>query len=935
MTTLPDAPRRISQPIDLPDLPEPPGRRPFPILASLVPVVGAVVMWRLTGSIFMLWFAALGPFMAIASLADGARSAARERKRAQRALGEACDAAEEEIARRHDDERALRRAASPDVVRTIRSDGWVWRRPGQAVVGTGTALSAVRVSGGEGDRVEALRTRAEALENAPVTVPWQSGVCVRGPEITARAVARALALQVLLRTPPREVRVIGDPLAEGWAKNLPHVAAENETVSLALIRADEPVPVGASAVIAVAGQGDPIPHECAALIEIDEGLRGRLIADTGDVSLDLEAISVGQAHAIAATMAGRAGVRDETLPPGPVPLANVLERDQHDADRAPAGLRAVIGLGPHTGENDPPVVDVDLVADGPHAVVVGTTGAGKSELLTTWITALAASAGPGEVVFLLGDFKGGTAFEHLRMLPHVTGIMTDLDGGGALRAVEGLRAEIRRRELVIAAAGARDIGDPRVRMARLVIVIDEFAALLQEHPDLHAVFTDVAARGRGLGMHLVLGTQRASGILRDALVANSPLRIALRVAETSESSQLIGADVAAKIPGDAAHRGVGYVKRAGDTAAHIARFALTRADDVRRAAEAHGDAETADGPLLAPLPARWQPSTDAQHDVMALGIADDPATQSQPHVTLRPGVDRGLLVIGGAGTGKTTTARWIADQARRGGHDVVEVPRDTEGAWDALERAESRPPALFIADDADALLARFPTEHAQAAGDRLEAIVRDGGITGTTVILTVARLTGGASKVADLLPRRAVLALPTASDHTASGAPRDLFDPKRPPGRAVIDGLNVQLAMGEEPSPQDSESLGEVWRPTAPISGLVVRAAARRSQALRTGWGTGVSVVVVDDLPPGTTLAQVEQEHEGPIVLAGDGDAWQRAYALLQQVRSVGDMVVAADCANELRTLVGERDLPPYARPRASRAWFVSGGAPPRRIVLP
>ena len=98
--------------------------------------------------------------------------------------------------------------------------------------------------------------------------------------------------------------------------------------------------------------------------------------------------------------------------------------------------------------------------DGPHAVVVGITGSGKSELLTTWICALAATRSTDEVAFLLADFKGGTAFASLEDVPHVTGLITDLDGSGSRRAVESLRAELRRRESAIAAAGATDIGDP-------------------------------------------------------------------------------------------------------------------------------------------------------------------------------------------------------------------------------------------------------------------------------------------------------------------------------------------------------------------------------------------------------------------------------------------------------------------------------------------
>jgi len=938
-TTAASVAHRLAEPLELPDLPAAPARRPFPLVASIVPVIGAVVMWQVTGSVFMLWFAALGPFMAVASLVDGARGARRERRAAERELAAACERVRQVVETRHAEERELRRATTPDVARAAAHDGWLWRRQGPLVIGVGRAESIVRVTGGEGDVAEQLRSDAAGLPGAPVTVEWESGVCVRGDDVTARAVVRALVVQLILRHPPSALRLLAEPLGESWAEAAPHRASDvaPDATKVAVVVAGDPVPASADAVIALARPGEPIPHECAALVEMGPGLSAALVADGGDIPLELEAVSLGQAHVIADSMASRERQVAQTLPEGPIPLAHVLSRgaDEHDADRAPAGMRAVVGLAAHLPDETPGLVALDLVADGPHAVVVGTTGAGKSEFLTTWIASIAAHYAPERVVFLLGDFKGGTAFDHLQNLPHVTGVLTDLDGGGARRAVEGLRAEIRRRERAIAGAGARDIGDPRVRLARLVIVIDEFAALLQEHPDLHAVFTDVAARGRALGMHLVLGTQRASGILRDALLANSPLRVALRVAEDRESSQLVGTDLAARIPGDAAHRGIGYVRRAGDVAASAARFALTRPDDVARIEKMRPHAAPAAGPLLAPLPREWRPSAPVTDDgSIVLGLADDPAEQRQIEVTLRPGTDRGLFVIGGAGSGKTSLARWVAGVAREHGRRVISVPRDNEGAWDALVAAEQDPPELFVVDDADALLARFPAEYAQAAGERLETIVRDAGSTGTTIVLTAARLSGAVSKVAEVMPRRAVLSLATVHDHLAAGADRALFDAGRPPGRAVLDGYDAQLALPpDEPASRIDDDPVDRWHPSASVTGLVLRAAARRLPALRAAWEPEASLVLVDELPPGADLDQLAAEKK--LVICGDGDAWQRQYALLQRTRSSGDMVVGSDCASELRTIVGERELPPYARPRAARAWLIAAGEAPERIVLP
>ncbi|MFV4915041.1 FtsK/SpoIIIE domain-containing protein, partial [Microbacterium lacticum] len=214
-----------------------------------------------------------------------------------------------------------------------------------------------------------------------------------------------------------------------------------------------------------------------------------------------------------------------------------------DGGGGSGSLAAVVGVS--GGEP----VTLDLVADGPHAVVIGVTGSGKSELLTTWILAMCRSRSPREVSFLLVGFKGGRTFDALVALPHVTGVLTDLDEDRALRAVESLRAEIRHRERVLEESGARDIVEAAGALSRLVIVVDEYAALVAVHPGLHDLFADIAARGRALGMHLVLASQRAAGAFRDGVLANAPLRIAFRVTDAADSRAVLGQDDAVRLPG--------------------------------------------------------------------------------------------------------------------------------------------------------------------------------------------------------------------------------------------------------------------------------------------------------------------------------------------------------------------------------------------------
>ena len=215
------------------------------------------------------------------------------------------------------------------------------------------------------------------------------------------------------------------------------------------------------------------------------------------------------------------------------------------------------GAGP-----DGPFV-VDLCRDGPHVLVGGTTGSGKSEFLRTLVTSLAISAPPEELTFVLVDFKGGAAFAACAALPHVVGLVTDLDDHLVSRALTSLRAELRRRERLLAAVGAGDLEayhrlrpDDSEPLPRLVVVVDELRALVDELPDFVSGLVRLAALGRSLGVHLVLATQRPSGALTAEVQANVSLRIAFRVRDRADSVDVVddgaAADIAPSTPGRAA-----------------------------------------------------------------------------------------------------------------------------------------------------------------------------------------------------------------------------------------------------------------------------------------------------------------------------------------------------------------------------------------------
>jgi S-DNA-T family DNA segregation ATPase FtsK/SpoIIIE len=226
------------------------------------------------------------------------------------------------------------------------------------------------------------------------------------------------------------------------------------------------------------------------------------------------------------------------------------------AARAPAttALAGVTADGPWL---------VDLARQGPHALVAGTTGSGKSELLTTIITSLAVSHPPDRLQVLLVDYKGGTAFGPLGDLPHAVGVLTDLDAHLARRALASLNAELRRRERLLAAAGVCDLDSyerlrpaPAEPLPRLVVVVDEFRVLSEELPDLVNGLVRVAGTGRSLGVHLILATQRPAGVVTAEMRANLNLRIALRVRDGIDSDDVVGCGDAAAISADRPGRGI-------------------------------------------------------------------------------------------------------------------------------------------------------------------------------------------------------------------------------------------------------------------------------------------------------------------------------------------------------------------------------------------
>ena len=422
----------------------------------------------------------------------------------------------------------------------------------------------------------------------------------------------------------------------------------------------------------------------------------------------------------------RDATRDEgTVLPTQLRLTEMLDLAQPDANviaerwqAQPSSTVAQIGIG-----YDGPL-SVDLVQDGPHALIAGTTGSGKSELLQTLVASLAAANRPDELTFLLIDYKGGSAFRDCVDLPHTLGMVTDLDGHLVDRVLESLAAELRRRERLLAEYGAKDQPDYQSKrrlepamppLPRLVLIVDEFATLVREVPDFIPGMVSLAQRGRSLGIHLVLATQRPAGVVTADIKANTNLRIALRMLDPTESKDVIdtsdAAVIPASVPGRAlvrlSHRAVAAFQAAYSGALFIQQerpatpatameqpwLRLGRPDELPAPAAAvsvdsvdQGETDLAvlvhgmrlaakdmgiaqqPRPWLEPLPERVTlaelPSAGAvqrrELQPVAIGIEDLPALQLQRPVLLDLETFTHLSILGTARSGRTQALRTIA-----------------------------------------------------------------------------------------------------------------------------------------------------------------------------------------------------------------------------------------------------------------------------------
>jgi len=586
---------------------------------------------------------------------------------------------------------------------------------------------------------------------------------VVGSRDRSRAAVRAMVATAVARAEPRtlEVAVVGPGATAagwGWARWLPapvHLADDRLPDTLldrshhlpVLCISDGPLGPSAAAGLArwwhgaapgsslvlILDRAEERPAWCHAVLDVDDGA---FVTPDGTTRPALTpGVSVTWAEGVARRLTGRrqllggAGqvhrpIALTDLPGLPRPdLGSIGDAwDAVGAAGAPE-LRAPLG----TASGSRPVT-LELSRDGPHVLIAGTTGAGKSELLQSLVISLAAQHSPAALVLALVDFKGGTSLGPCARLPHVTGRVSDLDPLLARRALSGLRAELSRREAILAEHGVADLdglwrrfrdfdpgpsgapvagpagGQVPAPLPRLVIVVDELRALVDDVPEAMPTIARIAAQGRALGMHLVLATQRPAGALSPDARANIGIRIALRVAEAADSLDVLGIPDAAQIPHDHPGQAVLRVATATPVPFQTAR-ACGRAEDLALVRRVDAPPEP-DPPAERPSPAEewvsavsaagaarqlprpsalWQPplpehvelehlvaltsSADDDADGLAWGLADLVDEQRQAPAVWRPSTGN-LVVKGQAGAGRTTALHTLAIAALRSGHDV-------------------------------------------------------------------------------------------------------------------------------------------------------------------------------------------------------------------------------------------------------------------------
>ncbi|WP_045744090.1 type VII secretion protein EccC [Actinoplanes rectilineatus] len=441
--------------------------------------------------------------------------------------------------------------------------------------------------------------------------------------------------------------------ADGTGTALPHVVIVRDGMPA------EPATDGPDGVTVLDLRTAPPRTPEPGTLLLTVGTDGALTTATaGTVTEDgrADALSVAQAEAVARRLAPRrpvgsadAGGRPATTDTGLIELLGTTDpasRPERDRLRVPIGA---------TVDGTPVELDLKESAEdgmGPHGLIVGATGSGKSELLRTLVLALATTHSPATLNLVLVDFKGGPTFAGMDRLPHTAALITNLEDALPLvdRMADAIEGELTRRQELLRRTGnhaglrdyerARAAGTELPPLPSLLIVCDEFSELLQRKPEFIELFLQIGRLGRSLGVHLLLASQRLEDGRLRGLDTHLSYRIGLRTFSALESRVVLGVPDAYELPRSPGH---GYLKSGTEEPTRF-RAAYVSAPLRRTPEPATADSRTVlhwttrQVPVLA-LPAR--PLTEETDETLADVLIARLAGQGPPaHRIWLPPLDR-------------------------------------------------------------------------------------------------------------------------------------------------------------------------------------------------------------------------------------------------------------------------------------------------------
>jgi DNA segregation ATPase FtsK/SpoIIIE, S-DNA-T family len=871
------------------------------LIAAALTLVGSVVVAVVMHQPMFLLFGALGAFVAFGSWGGQRFSRFRHRRRDERNRQAEARAFEHAVAAQRAGYVAhqLATVSTPASARhaVASATSQLWTRRGSHADGFAVSIGLANVAWSPTLDQPTIRPKvpeplAEATVIADMPLPVDIGaacrMAIRGDSRRARSMVRSIVVQLAANCGPADVRfvvVTHEPAQWQWLDELPHatttagaaaVVGEAELVDTItefdvaphphlVVITDAPdllaartsplrrvVTAERSTALIVMPADSGVPHVCTSQLDLCGPMMARWHADAANGSLPTQVRCAGIGEHGAVEVASRLGQLVD--PEDPIGGAGGIPRQVTLMSLLPSCEPAAIAASWVAGGGDPPprtvigmagdgVVDIDLDRDGPHALMAGTTGAGKSELLRSLVVGLAAASSPDHMTFVLIDYKGGATFDACAALPHVVGVVTDLDDHLANRALRSLHAELRRREQMLRAVGAADLPSfrrlaPTEVLPRLVVVIDEFAALVSEQPDFLHALVGIAQRGRSLGVHLILATQRPSGVISDDIRANTNLRLALRLHDNSDAMDVVGDPSPAKIPRGLAGRAVMRLGPDEVLTFQTARCTAPGADGgteldalvaaVVTATELVG-ARPPMSPWLAPLPTALPVDEVAAG---AVGLCDDPDGQRVVPLTWNRR-DGHLLLVGAAGSGVTSTLLLLGSAAVTDGSGchlyVIDGRGDSaltafeHSPWcggvvrlyerERLSRvigrvagevgrriaqpAAPRQPILLLIDGLDAVRGALDDLDTTAEYEMLDSVIANGAANDVVVICAFDRVAGIPSNVLARCAERWVFHLTDPLE--ASGlnvAAADVPGPQ--PGRIVVASskLEAQLING-------------------------------------------------------------------------------------------------------------------------------------------